>query len=106
MMPSGMVAPLHARLSTVHSFTRARTVAKAIELRSHAVSFAVVWPRGGPPRPAAVESPRTIACTPARGGPGCTATGAICVWPTSESRLRTLRTIPGRADEVTQTHTE
>ena len=101
MIPSEIVAPLHARLSTFHSFTRASTSANATELRSHAASVGRDGRAAGG-QTAAVESPSTIACTAPSGGPGATATGATGVLSEQPFEAPDLAQIdPGAVNAVT-----
>ena len=82
-MPSWMVAPLQARLSTSQSLTAARSAAYASELRRQAWSCRVARGTSGLPSAAAVESPSTTACTRLRAGPDSLATVGSGACPTS-----------------------
>ena len=100
-MPSSIVAPLQARLSTFHSLTRASVSANAIELRWHAVSSGAASARGGPPSPAAVESPSTTACTSGCVGPVAAGIGRNSSRPTISFTLPTPRRMSGAVNAVT-----
>ena len=101
--PSVTVAPVHARFTTFQSLTFASVIANANELRSQASSASVASSSDGPPMPAAVESPITMASTCGCDGPGAAATGGASSRPTSSLRLPTSRRMPGAVNAVSRT---